>query len=482
MQPQKKTLAQSEPTTDDKQRSRDMADAWKSYRGNFDNPLKIVKNQPDDNVKANRCAPVVDKGVSFLFGPVLKIEATDETTEPDTVKQEYIESAWGDDDDRMTLLSLLALNGGVCGQVFVKLIPPKEGKKYPRVVTLDPELIRVVTAPDDCSYVLAYIIEYDISPNMRKKQIIARVDPNGLADDLPNEAEATWTITNYVKRTDVQTSQNAWIQTGKPEEWPWAFPPIFSCQNLPNPNEYWGTPDLTPDVIQMNKALILIESNISRILKFHAHPKTWATGIGAAQIKIAADELICLQSPEAKIGTLEMLSDLSSSQNFAASIRSSMDEQTRVPAVALGRLVELPRGNISGVALQLLFQPLLEKTTQKRRLYGKLIREVTRAALVMGNMLDIAEMEDYPIELHWQSLLPVDNLAEAQEALLLKQLGVSNTTLLEKLGYDPEDEREKSQAEDALTLQNWQSGKGMPPMMPPTQGQPSKESPFMGGE
>jgi hypothetical protein len=429
--PTTQSLAQAPMSQADAERKQQMALAWKAYRGDLPKPLKVSADQPDDNVLSNRCEPIVNKGVSFLFGQTLKIEAQ---------HQDFLDGLWGDDDERMTLLSQMAINGGMCGQVFCKLIPAQGEMRFPRIVVMDPQIVRIVTAPDDCSLTLAYVIEYPSINDFQKRQIIARIDPDGLAGIAGEyDLDDTWTITNYIRRGHA----GSWYQVGPREVWPWPFAPIFTCQNLPNPNEAWGTPDLTPDLIEQNKVLNFIQSNTSRIIKYHAHPKTFAVGLSASQINIGVDDLICLPSPDSKLENLEMHSDLASSLNFIANIRSDMDEQSRVPAVALGRLVDLPKGNLSGVALQLLFQPLLEKTVQKRRLYGCLIRCISRAALVVAGLLSLDEYEDYPVELHWQALLPVDDLAAAQTAIVLQQAGVSRTSALQKLGYDPDEEASK---------------------------------------
>lgn len=457
------TLAQSPTPYADNERKQHMKQAWKAYRGKFQAPLKIKGGEADDNVLSNRCAPIVDKGVSFLFGQVVKIEAPDESASDDEDEaqpvsgkkpakpqispiQQFINGLWGDDDDKMTLLSNIATNGAVCGQAFVKIIPPQGYMKYPRIVVLDPLLVRIVTAPDDCSLILAYVIEYPGTADLQKRQIIARVDPDGLASVIGEfDLNDYWTITNYVSKGQ----SGSWMQAGTPDVWPYPFPPIFSCQNMPAPNESWGMPDLTPDIIELNNVLNFVQSNTGRILKFHAHPKTYATGVVATQISVAVDDTICLPDKDAKLNNLEMHSDLASSLNFAATIRADMDEQSRVPAVALGRTAEVPKGNVSGVALQLLFQPLIEKTMHKQRLYGRLIREITRAALVIAGFIDVMDFEYYPIELHWQDLLPIDDTAAVQAAIGKQTLGVSQATLMQELGYNPDDEMVKVAKEAA---------------------------------
>jgi hypothetical protein len=144
----------------------------------------------------------------------------------------------------------------------------------------------------------------------------------------------------------------------------------------------------------------------------------------------------------------------------------------------------------------LLFQPLIEKTTIKQRLYGNIIRSVSRAALVLANLVGLDEYEDYKIDLHWPNLLPVDDLAAAQTALILKQLSVSTSTILQTLGFDPEAEAEKSEQEDAKAMTKFAQGRGMPPALSPNQqqqgvqayiapaaqNQPQPQSPFIGRE
>src|SRR5215472_15190048 len=140
--PTAQTLATAPVPRADQERKRQMKEAWKAYRGEFQPPLKVAQGQSDDNVITNSCGPIVDKGTSWLFGQPVKIEAKDAKC------QDFLDGFWGDDDDKMSLLSDVALNGGVCGQAFVKLIPIQGKMKYPRVVVLDPQLVRIVTSPD----------------------------------------------------------------------------------------------------------------------------------------------------------------------------------------------------------------------------------------------------------------------------------------------------------------------------------------------
>lgn len=468
-------------------RQQAMREAWKAYRGEWGaGPLRVEGNEPDDNVRVNRCAPIVDKGVSFLFGKVVKLTLEDLDGGSDGAAdplQVWLDAAWGDDDDKMTLLGKLAMNGAICGHVFAKVIPanPKAGQHYPRVIALDPQTVTVETDPDDCDTVARFTIEqesYDAHTGaaISKRQIIARNDPDGLAGVSGGEdSDDTWIITTQA-RSGVG---GQWQTMGTPVVWPYPMPPIVACQNLPNPNQYWGLPDLTPDLIAMNKALNFVESNTSRIIKMHASPWPWASGADMRAMTIEPGKLIMLPNPEAQMGLLEMHGDLASSMNFANDLRGNMDEQSRVPAVALGRLTDLPKGNISGVALQLLFQPLIEKTTLKQRTYGRLLRDICRVMLLAGKFPTDTVL-GVRVEPHWQNLLPVDDLAAAQTALALSQVGVSRQTLLAELGYDPDAEAEKQGEDTDAQATAFAQGKGPAPQGAPQPADASQQQPVDG--
>jgi hypothetical protein len=135
-----------------------------------------------------------------------------------------------------------------------------------------------------------------------------------------------------------------------------------------------------------------------------------------------------------------------------------------VPAVALGRVEDLPRV-VSGVALQILYQPLLEKTILKRRMYGKLIRELCE------HILEMLGFPGLKVHIVWQELLPVDDLAAAQTMQILIQSGViSPETAAGNMGYDFEAEQQKLADAAQKQLDQYAKGQGMPPNAPPGAG------------
>jgi hypothetical protein len=453
-----------------------ITDAWKAYRGDWHGkmPLKVERGDPDDNVLVNRCAPIVDKCVSFLFGeaPKIEVKAPDGKKDGPKAAQDALEAALGDPDEFMTTLTMLAMNGGVSGQTFAKLVPAQpdeddpdsDADDYPRIVVQDPGNYWVVTAPDDVNCALQYVCEYDMAGLPGGKVLTKRV-----VTERESPYSEQWHICTYVRERPTigdkaagiianpyAGAQGEWLLIDE-EEWPYDWSPIHDCMNLPNPNEYWGIADVTPDIIHLNSVLNYVESNINRIGRLHGTPFTYAVGIDAKDVTTAPGRIICFPSPDAKVGAVQWQGDIANLMAYAGDIRSDMDEQSRVPAVALGRLKEMPRGQLSGVALQLLFQPLIEKTTLKRRLYGKLIRDLCE------HILEMIGFPGLKVHINWPNLLPVDDLAAAQTAQILQQIGVSADTLMQQLGYDPEAEAQKVADAAQKQLDMYAKGQGMPP-------------------
>src|SRR5581483_11919108 len=124
----------------------------------------------------------------------------------------------------------------------------------------DPATVFVKTAPQDCETVELFCIQYCTDEKLggRPARIyyreeITRIDPDHDGDDGDPFADidATWRIQHWSRIGD----RGDWTAAGEPIVWAHNFPPLFSCQNMPRPNDHWGIPDITPSLIGMNNAL-----------------------------------------------------------------------------------------------------------------------------------------------------------------------------------------------------------------------------------
>ena len=402
--------------------------AWEAYHGEQPKPLKVRAGEPDDNARVNYARLIVNKGVSILFGQDVTFEL-DETQR--TRAEEWLDECW-QSIGGMLLLQKLALNGGVCGHAWAKVLPAKAGHMpglaYPRVVVLDPANVSVGLAPDDIEEIVWYKIQYNaVDPNTGAPLVRRQwIRPDG----------NRWQITDEESRDG-----GSWVTLAE-TLWPYPWAPVIDCQNLPLPNEFWGMADLEDDVLGLNASIDFVLSNLKRIIRFHAHPKTWARGVSKDQLDINVDSVILLNNDAAELHNLEMQSDLSSSITLYDRLREALHEVSQVPEVATGKLGNV--GQLSGLALQILYQPLIEKTEVKRRSYGALLVELNRRLLELGGF-----GPDNRTVLHWPQMLPDDQMATRQVALIDQQLGVSEDTLLQQLGYDPELERQKRRSQEA---------------------------------
>lgn len=456
-------------TDEDKARQERIRLAWKSYDGDFDKPLEPMEDQPDDNVIENQCSAIVEGGADFLFGQ--EVQITVEEGAPEEA-QKFLDGVWGRKEKRVPLLQDLAYNGALSGVGFLRIVPSKRGNLY-RLVAVDPAIISVQTAPQDCETVLLYHLEYsekqviDGKPqNVYYCEEIALDDPDDdfadHGDDEMVDIDASWIIQHWTRIGE----RGAWTPAGEPLIWDHSFPPIFHCKNLPRPNRFWGKPDITKDIIGLNNALNLNESDINRSGKINGNPIITAVGVGDSRIDHKPGRIVSLPTLESKIAAVQIAGDIANMRAFSEDLRSSIDQISRFPGVATGRLTAQPRGDMSGVAVELMYMPALKKTHGKQMRYGELIINVSKALLVLAGMSG-----DIDITLTWPNPLPTDNMPVVQAAVAKQSLGYSKTTLIRETGGDPEEEAELSKAEDERAMTNFSRGVGFPPAPPQQPGQ-----------
>lgn len=395
---------------------------WKratdAYYGRYPDTIKVKPGKANDNVKINYARLIVDKGAAFLFGTDVQFEIDETKT---TNEEEYLRRAWAKN-RKMTLLVNAATNGGIYGHVFIRVLPATEAGGVPRLVLLDPMTVSVIWDEDDYERVERFTVTYNtVGPGETERQARRKRQRFERRGD-------TWQIVEEEGSPDGEHWRTISTST-----WRWPFPPIVYCQNLPAPNEYWGMADLEDDVLDLIQAINFIYSNVRKINRYHAHPKTWGRGFTARQLEISTDELLILPSAEASLQNLEMSGDMGGSLAFVAELRQALFALARLPEVALGRMDGV--GAFSGVALKLLFQPLIDKTESKRRLYGELLETLNSALLVLGGYR--THPDDVFVETKWPELLPKDMMEERTALQIDRALGlVSLETASQRLGYD----------------------------------------------
>lgn len=454
-----------------KARAIKFAKAWDAYNGQLPDALKVKPNMPNDNVKINSCKTIIDKGTSFLFGREIHFSLDDDDAD-ESPEEVWLDKAWSYN-HKQNFLTKLAMTGGVCGQVFVQIV---DQKPFPRLISIDPSLVDVVTKPDDVDSVLGYTIQYRIvDPSGKEfdfRKRILLIEPGTtspfLDDENAIETDAEYENLFFEQDTGMTIKEHWQILEEQrregDEDWtlvrriPWMFswPPIASCQNLQAPHVFWGLSDLEDDVIHLNKAMNFVLSNTNRIIRYHAHPRVWVKGTAPEQLKNAIDETLVLPSTDADIGMLQMVpGGIEPSNEHYRLLKDAIHEVARIPQISVTHVDDIT--SLSGIAMQIMYQPLVEKTDQKRITYGILLCELSRRMMVLGGKMDDNLVTDNPtdsdgdedhdptpIHITWPEVLPQDNLELRQALSIDANLGiVSAETISDRVGYDFQTEQDR---------------------------------------
>ncbi|TXH19474.1 MAG: phage portal protein [Hyphomicrobiaceae bacterium] len=399
-------------------RARRMHLFWRYYKGFHRPALKVAPNQANDNVILNYSRRIVDKGMAFLFGGGVTFEIDSDVSER-TPDEQYIDEVWGTPEQKQRGLIDLALNGAVSGTGCVRLYAPVTAGGVPRIVVLDSSMVDVVTNEDDIDDVRAYVITWRAGDTWKRHRIDQQ--ENGM-----------WVVTE-----EFLSKGNVW-QLVQETPWPWQFPPVFMCQNLPDPNSIWGMSDL--EEADINDAINFTASNINRILRFHSHPKTIGTGFNASKLQSTSiDQFWSIDEANAKVYNLEMQSDLASAYQYLQTLKETYAKTSGVPNLDPEKLSV---GQLSGFAMRILYSDLLDKTDVKRITYGALLADVNAALLEMAGRASGIKVKNV-----WVDPLPTNVLEEANVLDIDRRNGLSEQTYLERRRYDAIREMKRNQEE-----------------------------------
>lgn len=413
----------------EERRQRHLYRAYKAYAGATEPAFRGDPN--DDSVRLSWPRLIVDKGVNWLFGKDLHIELGSGSTDD----EEWLNTAWPMD-RRMVQLQKLAINGGISGHVFAKLVSVA-GSEFPKLVILDPLTVTATFNPDDIEETMGYKIQYSaISPDTGKPILFVQRHQR-------NEG-GTWTITDTT-----EDAGSGRILTSRAYEWPFSFPQIVECQNLPAANEYWGEADLNFEVLELCETIEEIASHTNKMVRIYANPILWVAGLSgdaAGELDLTPGGVVLLPDADMRLNQVEPKADVAGSLNTYTRFIDDLHSFTHIPKIATDATQGQQIGRASGSAMRYHYTPIIERTEMKRRTYGSFISEVVRRMFaVAGKSLPRAP------HLMWAEMVP-DPMADIQRAQALVTLGASKDTVWRTAGItDPTAEEEKVAESGTLT-------------------------------
>lgn len=415
------------------------------YDGNHPKSLIVSDNDLyDDNVVVNITKQAVDRILSFLFPAMPTFQYTNDN-EYESEEEQELRNAWVENGGPV-LLNKIASNGAKSGHCFVRIRPPNRTHKYPRLQNIPPGMIVPFWKADDIDLVLWYEMKWTTGDDEYLVDFINEADfPVG---DEPER----WRIIQYIKRR----GSNEW-EVDREEIWPYPFGPIVDWQHLPDANRYYGRPETTEDQIKLQQSVNKIASDINRILRFHAFPRTIGTGINAGDVKATSiDNFFATPNEKANIYNLEMKSDLASSMNMLQFLNDAYLAQARV-VIMKGTVKDFQR--VTNTGIRAVFLDMISKNQVLRWSYGMGLQEISRRMMMLM---------DYDYELRpdiiWTDPLPEDD-TEAINTLVLELIHnlVSPQTASAKRGYIWSEEADRMQQASELVF--------LQPKVPTAQGQ-----------
>jgi hypothetical protein len=427
---------------EERQRVERMKEHKQYLDGNQPQQIQVKAGKANDNIVINILDKVVRKSAAMLFGQGVSFDLG-EGEEYDEAEA-YLNEVW-EANRKGIFLKNLGRTGGGYGTVYVKLVPDGEGDT--RIVSLPPANMRVITAEGDPETVEEYhqywVVMVDRKEKVRRERtFIERTQKDGVVTEK-------W-------RVVVEQEQGKRWEQIEAVDWDYDFPPIAHCQNLPRDFSPYGASDIE-GLIGLQNRVNFVAGNISKIIRYHAHPKTIGTGISRAVKRLVSgegdeaapvaemsgDQMWTHPDPNVKVYNLEMQSDLASSMNYLQFLIQTVYDlgQTVNTANVKDKL-----GQLTNFAIRVLYQDALEKLDDKRTLYGELLTEINRRLLVLK---DEAWAEFGGGIVVWPNdVVPTNSKELAEELRSDVDAGfVSKQTAAGLRGYDWEQEQVRMQEE-----------------------------------
>lgn len=469
-------------------------------RGDQARQLKTKPLQADDNITINFMGLIIERSISMLFGQGITFDLPGETESP---QDTMLQAIWAGNRQAITLHRLGQL-GGIYGTGYLKILPIPEADQRPRKVKarkgkggaksgtplapkiavpkwrltpLNPRWMRIRSASHDMDQVLGYEQRYvtfdgdaelgqsltQVGATVAHKIITEAVKASALSPDgaiFQTDEVVSWQETHYIM---TKTTGYKWEQLGEVVDWLYPFAPIVSWQNLPDAESPYGLSDLE-DVITVQDRYNFIQSNVSKIVRYHAHPKTWGRGSLGNSASWGADEIVWLQGEHSQVANLEMHTDLKSSMELAHAMRADLFDISRTVDSTL--VQQRLSSALTNFGLRVLYKDALDKNYTKRELYGEALQEVNRRLLMLeGYDGDAAD----PGEIVWPDPLPVEEFSQAQTIGLDIANGILDKQTASGIrGYDwdqvkdrLEEEQQDSADLGATVLKNFMQGQGV---------------------
>ena len=218
--------------------------------------------------------------------------------------------------------------------------------------------------------------------------------------------------------------------------------PIVHFANNRTVDNQYGVSELH-SIGELNLDYNSMFHSIRRIVNYHGEPTTLVFGCRLSDMERGANKVWSNLPEKARVETLQLqVSDVAGIEKVLTSLESQIYAEGRTPPIAYDSK-NYSVANASGLAMSLLFQPLIEASIEDQEVLSKGISEANRiigdyfASYFKSPLENLAdEVENtYNFCYHYKSMIPTDETAEIDNALKLTAAGAWSTAeLIRRLG------------------------------------------------
>lgn len=422
-------------------------EAWNFYEGYH---WEGMDDLDSPQVTFNYCRPFVNKFVSFEFGKGFSIEtpveieqdevtvndpkldmvlgdeldgSDDEVVQREKTESDFLNDVW-EDNKKDTLCIEIGQTKSITGEAWVKvqfedpedLNDPFE--KYPngriRLSVVPTQFVFPRFNDHDKDKLEHLLIMYPIRTEKETGILFKRTSTTTV---IYKEFWTNSEIVVYEGDKEVDRMDN-----------PYGFIPFVQIKNFPVAGRTRGVGDLD-DVIPLNVELNTKKSDISEVIDYHSAPITLVYGAKIGNLEKGANKVWGGLPKDAKVENLGLQGDLTASANYIAETKTAMCEIAGIPETVLGGASAI--SNTSGVALQYINLPLIERTRIKRNCSTAGLKTVNEYILFIAMYHGLIEkpedisMRDFVSnEVTLPDTLPKDELMELQKIQQEMTLGI----------------------------------------------------------
>lgn len=348
------------------------------------------KQNPDGTIRVNFnfIPPIINKGVDFLSN--MSFDVRHRQSEDDGAK--LLDGLWelsGKDD----LLKHIADQCSIFGDAYIYVqlqgIVGTDGKErfMPRLCVVDPFYIYPVLDPLDPSVVTQCVMRYPIGRKGDGTMIFRTV---------------------YISDESFTTVEGDGTAETKPN--PFKAVNVVHVVNVPDPVSAFGRSDIKA-LCALNDAHNEIRNSLHRIVRYHGEPTTIVFGAKASRLEKGSNKVWSGLPADGRVENLEMKGDLSAMRQIAADIRSQIFLEAETPEVLFDP--DRAVSHATGVALKMLYQPLLSKTARKAKAFQPAFRRASSLMLAYLKSAgeSVPEMDITQLEAVFPDPLPYDESA-----------------------------------------------------------------------